>query len=684
MTQAENSPDMKSDSSIPSSGSDSSSSSGSSNNNNNNNDNQSKTPNRGSGSRNDDTLPYPEAAGNTSASATASVSRSSNSNVAVGTPNRQVENNTRMTSPPSNLRRNLSHSSRSLSSRSSNSSSSRSSRNSRSSSNRKISNSHRNLGGAGGGEERGDRKDPNDVIAPSDSEVSSYIESTIAVLPYPEAEKKRPAVTTQQRQQNIHANHNMKQQESFQDDNGDYGSDNKNKGNKRQSASSSKNMIRKQPSAATVSTNSTSTTTTSGASLPYQEAGLPVRREKPSNSSNRHHHHAMNTPSSTSRYSSTSSSSSSKRKSRVKLGAKLKSNLSKLRKKRDSQYHQYFPDEENVNDISSSSSSITSHHHQQQQQRRSQQQPHLAQAPPEVLTSNGNSLPDVAPSRKKENPFTRIKRTLFGGDSTTTSSTTYDNLNHPNRRPTTNQHNDNKENYKDDYHHDFDKKCSNSVCYVLISIFLLALLLIGLEGGSKTLHHPPTYAPEPTRPPSTLHDGYNDPSGHGDFTIHQWKVHERLSIISSVDIDIPNSPQFKAAQWILNQDEMGYAEDSKYLPQRFVAAILYYKIEAGSDKCFELNESIDECEWNNIKCDTNGFVTELTMENCNIRGPVPIEMAWGFEKLKILDLSRNKLVGSFPTELELLTRLGKYIFIEYVYEYRFCLYVSVCVSLMKK
>ena len=74
---------------------------------------------------------------------------------------------------------------------------------------------------------------------------------------------------------------------------------------------------------------------------------------------------------------------------------------------------------------------------------------------------------------------------------------------------------------------------------------------------------------------------------------------------------------------------MGYAEDIKYLPQQFVAATLHYKIEAGQDsKCFELNESIDECGWNNFMRDTNGFVTELTMSNCNIRCPVQYRLKW--------------------------------------------------------
>ncbi len=255
--------------------------------------------------------------------------------------------------------------------------------------------------------------------------------------------------------------------------------------------------------------------------LPYQDAGLPIRRQSQTAKTTK-----TSTRTATGNHNDhDNSKNSSKRKSRVKLGAKLKSKLTKLKKKRDSKYHQHLHVDEETGRIK-------------------------LRLPPSMqevnaLTENGNSLPNLAPSRKKRvnnNPFSVFKQKrdddVVGHD----------------------KENDTKD-------HNEHTTCSNCFCYtVIFFFFLMILLILGGSENNRLYHHAPTFAPEPTRPPSIIHDGDN--SGHGDFTIHQWKVHEKLASISSADIDLPNTSQYKAAQWMIYSDEMGYDENSPYLYQR--------------------------------------------------------------------------------------------------------------------
>ncbi len=286
-------------------------------------------------------------------------------------------------------------------------------------------------------------------------------------------------------------------------------------------------------------------------SLPYEDAGLPVRKPKESDSSKR------------------------KSKSRGKLGSKLKGKLSKLRKKRDSKYHQILLEDEESGGRTSTSTTTTMTRSMTKSTSTRPNKKNEQEAQP--LTSNGNSLPNLGPSRKRENPFSAIKKMYCGEDDTS------------------------------------DDMSSNSVCYMLILFFLLSILLISIgELSSFHMHQQrPSYPPEPTRPPALIHDHDNDPSGHGDFTIHQWQVHQNLALISSQDIDTPGTSQYKAAQWILYVDQMGYGAESPFLFQRFILAMFYYMMEDGY-QCFKLIAGIDECNWDRISCDDKGIVQSIS------------------------------------------------------------------------
>ena len=292
------------------------------------------------------------------------------------------------------------------------------------------------------------------------------------------------------------------------------------------------------------------------ADLPYQDAGLPVRKPKDGEGSKK------------------------KSKSRVKLGAKLKGKLSKLKKKRDSKYHQILvEDEENARMHRITSTTAMPANPNIKLQKSSTRKNRSVSGGEEVqaLTANGNSLPNLGPSRKRENPFSLVKKLYCGEDCAE------------------------------------EDVWSTYLCYICLFFVIFSLVLIVIsETKSKIfMHRNPTFAPEPTRPPALIHDHGNDPSGHADFTIHQWEVHQNLALISSYDIDTPGTPQYKAAQWILHVDEMGYGADSPFLFQRFLLAIFYHMMEDGY-QCFSLVAGVDECDWDRIDCDDKGIVEQIS------------------------------------------------------------------------
>lgn len=40
---------------------------------------------------------------------------------------------------------------------------------------------------------------------------------------------------------------------------------------------------------------------------------------------------------------------------------------------------------------------------------------------------------------------------------------------------------------------------------------------------------------------------------------------------------------------------------------------------------FRLDKRTDECTWNRIECDRNGFIKSLTFNHCDVRGKIPAQ-----------------------------------------------------------
>ena len=139
---------------------------------------------------------------------------------------------------------------------------------------------------------------------------------------------------------------------------------------------------------------------------------------------------------------------------------------------------------------------------------------------------------------------------------------------------------------------------------------------------------------------------------------------EQLSGESAVTTQ--GTVQYKAAQWLIKEDEMDLDANSQNLWQRYTLALLYYMMP-DNKKCFHMTTNENECEWagdsddtgilwDKIRCDSSQHLNYLKLDKCNLSGPMPLELK-SLSKLTYLDLSENYLTGQVPSEYENLHQL---------------------------
>ena len=100
-----------------------------------------------------------------------------------------------------------------------------------------------------------------------------------------------------------------------------------------------------------------------------------------------------------------------------------------------------------------------------------------------------------------------------------------------------------------------------------------------------------------------------------------------LEITSEEALDTVGSPQFQAAQWLMDDDARSICPTAENLViQRFALAALYYSTDGDKWKfcsaekgdCSEerfLSEA-SVCDWYGIECNNNLRVTEVKLEAC--------------------------------------------------------------------
>eukprot|EP00980_Cylindrotheca_fusiformis_P005758 scaffold1194_cov127-Cylindrotheca_fusiformis.AAC.35 len=142
------------------------------------------------------------------------------------------------------------------------------------------------------------------------------------------------------------------------------------------------------------------------------------------------------------------------------------------------------------------------------------------------------------------------------------------------------------------------------------------------------------------------------------------------------------SPQFKAAQWIANEDAErlevpASTDDPNRFIQRYTAAVLYYGLggeDWGSQLKFLSNDH--ECSWNNempdeknelyavgLSCDPNLHIDSILIPSNNLQGTIPEEIRF-LKELKFISMKHNNIYGEIPSGLKEL-RLLEYLDLKY-------------------
>ena len=192
------------------------------------------------------------------------------------------------------------------------------------------------------------------------------------------------------------------------------------------------------------------------------------------------------------------------------------------------------------------------------------------------------------------------------------------------------------------------KRVACVVGVVLVALAIaLAVSLTRPKKSTETMA--PTFAPTFGPPPQEIIDLIAPVSFDGGESLFD-----------------PFSPQSEAARWLAKNAELASYSDQRKL-QRYALATFYFSTNgdewASRQEWISLN--LDECtDWwvkeseeNKIECDANDAITLLVVEENQLAGTLPDEIALLSNSLAELKLEKNEIGGTLPSTLGLMSRL---------------------------
>jgi hypothetical protein len=165
-------------------------------------------------------------------------------------------------------------------------------------------------------------------------------------------------------------------------------------------------------------------------------------------------------------------------------------------------------------------------------------------------------------------------------------------------------------------------------------------------------------APGPTPPPPSTPSGTSQPVGSNDL--------RNLVITEFPDgqaaLQDPESAQSQALQWLESSANDGVSTEADYL-QRYALATLYFS--TNGDEWKENTawmSNTNECSWistaNSLDvCDSSGRYLSLDLQENNLNGTLPSELAILSNSLNIINLRSNQISGEVPSSLQVLVEL---------------------------
>jgi hypothetical protein len=200
------------------------------------------------------------------------------------------------------------------------------------------------------------------------------------------------------------------------------------------------------------------------------------------------------------------------------------------------------------------------------------------------------------------------------------------------------------------------------VC-LCVSVVVVAGVVVGIIVGTRDDASDANKGNAPPRAPPPR------PNGDGDnltkpTALQQGLLNTLLQISPDQGVALQNrtSPQFKAFQWLADTDFSAFSIPE--LSSRYAMATFYYSTDGPKWQRNDLwlsNSSI--CDWYGdtelTHCVEGKFRRQLILNNNNLQGSLPPEMAVLRDYLQELDLSFNSLTGAIPTEIGKLTGLTR-------------------------
>lgn len=200
-------------------------------------------------------------------------------------------------------------------------------------------------------------------------------------------------------------------------------------------------------------------------------------------------------------------------------------------------------------------------------------------------------------------------------------------------------------------------------CLIVITVAIVVPVVIVFGKSS---------VPPPTESPSSA------PSGAPSFAPTSSRFADILDYVSqfsspdSLIRENVTSPQYLAADWVANIDEVQAPLESAQLTQRYLLAVFYFS--TGGDKWEECNRyqscsvgfpwlagTQSECLWDGVRCSANQVVEKILIGNQvplgnNLVGTLPVELSY-LSDLSALVLIQGGIKGTIPTEYGRLSKI---------------------------
>ena len=159
----------------------------------------------------------------------------------------------------------------------------------------------------------------------------------------------------------------------------------------------------------------------------------------------------------------------------------------------------------------------------------------------------------------------------------------------------------------------------------------------------------------------------------GPVERHDAMIATLEDVSEAVQLRRASTPQGKAVEWLLYEDELQLCPNDPNIVQRYVLAVLYFSTggETAWKTCSRRKDlsnpcegkrflsSTHECIWAGVGCSGRmGSVSKIAFENNGLIGTVPKELGH-LRMLRTLRMEQGELSGSPPASLGDLSRLEK-------------------------